>query len=92
MTVTVVPCTVSDAPTRHEVRVRDLSIEGMGILHYEGLAEGSFFVAIMNRATGEPLKALYRVARCEKVSHRQFLIGGLLERVIESTSARQGAA
>ena len=92
MTVTVIPCTASDAPTRHEVRVRDLSTDGMGILHHEGLALGSMFVAIMSRGTGEQLKALYRVARCEKVAHRQFLIGGSLERIIDNSTDQAGAA
>lgn len=87
MTVTVVPCTVGDAPVRLEVRVRDLSTEGVGILHHSPMEPQSRFVALMSRANGTPVRALYRVARCEKVAHRQFLIGGILERVLDAGEA-----
>lgn len=87
MTVTVVPCTVDDKPVRLEVRVRDLSTEGVGILHHSPMEPQSRFVALMSRANGASVRALYRVARCEKVAHRQFLIGGILERVLDAGEA-----
>lgn len=89
MTVMIVPCAAGETAIRHEVRVRDLSTDGMGILHHSPLEKNTRFIALMERATGEPVRALYRVARCEKVAHRQFLVGGILEQVLESV---EGAA
>ena len=90
--ITIVPCVSGGSMARREVRVRDLSADGIGLLHREPLKLGTFLVSLLPRANGEPVNAVYRVVRCHQVGDRQYLVGAKLDRVIDNAALQAGAA
>jgi len=82
MTATLVLCS-GPTPQRHDARLRDLSQEGVGVLHQQQVPKASRFFLLLDRSTGGTLKVLYQVARCDRCGDRQYLIGGRLERIID---------
>jgi len=65
-----------------EVWLRDLSAGGMGIVHSRELEPGSTFVAHLPRRQGPPLRVLYEVAHCKRLSKDLFSIGAKLTRIL----------
>jgi hypothetical protein len=95
-TATMIHCTGSGANARqHEVNLRDLSAEGIGLTHTEPLRTGTYVLISFTRAVGEVLRVLYRVAHCERLGERSYAIGARLDRVLtpeDAVKRRPGAA
>jgi hypothetical protein len=79
----VIPCTPGRKPTQYLVWVRDISQNGICLLHTEPMPRGSYFLVAFKRRTGETLTALYQVAHCQQQSDRQYTIGAKLDRVMD---------
>jgi hypothetical protein len=84
MQVTIVPCLPNQPATPHVVWVRDVSAQGIGLIHNEPLPIASYFLAIFQRKGGDKLTVLYKVASCSRLSTQQTLIGAQIDRVITS--------
>ena len=69
-------------PPPVEVWLRDLSAGGMGIVHCREMEPGTPFVAHLPRRQGPPLRVLYEVAHCKRLSKDLFSIGARLTRVV----------
>ena len=65
-----------------EVWLRDLSSGGMGIVHNQEMERGAPFVAHLPRRQGPPLRVLYEVAHCKRLSKDLFSIGAKLTRIL----------
>jgi hypothetical protein len=65
-----------------EVWLRDLSAGGMGIVYSQELEPGTTFVAHLPRRQGPPLRVLYEVAHCKRLSKDLFSIGAKLTRIL----------
>ena len=65
-----------------EVWLRDLSAGGMGIVSSQELEPCSTFVAHLPRRQGPPLRVLYEVAHCKRLSKDLFSIGAKLTRIM----------
>jgi hypothetical protein len=65
-----------------EVWLRDLSAGGMGIVYSHELEPGTTFVAHLPRRQGPPLRVLYEVAHCKRLSKDLFSIGAKLTRIL----------
>jgi hypothetical protein len=65
-----------------EVWLRDLSAGGMGIVYSRELERGTPFVAHLPRRQGPPLRVLYEVAHCKRLSKDLFSIGAKLSRIL----------
>ena len=65
------------------VWVRDISADGIGILHATHMDSGTRFVAHFLRGQREPLSVVYTVTNCKTISKTLFTIGAKLERVLE---------
>ena len=74
------------------VRIRDISVEGIGLIHTEALPVGSHFVAQLPRGKNEVLSVNYRVVQCRSLATGLFQIGAVMERTSTSSPAdhRQG--
>ena len=69
-------------PPPVDVWLRDLSAGGMGIVHSRELERGTPFVAHLPRRQGPPLRVLYEVAHCKRLSKDLFSIGAKLSRIL----------
>lgn len=79
-------------PVAQEVKIRNISTEGMGLTLSEPIGRGEFIILGFRRSTGELLSVLYKVTHCERMSDRTFAVGAKLERVItaeEASAARR---
>ena len=65
-----------------EVWLRDLSAGGMGIVHNVEMDRGTPFVAHLPRRQGPPLRVLYEVAHCKRLSKDLFSIGAKMTRIL----------
>jgi hypothetical protein len=65
------------------VWVRDISADGIGILHASPMDAGARFVAHFLRGQRAPLSVVYAVTHCKTISKTLFTIGAKLERVLE---------
>lgn len=91
--VTVVPVggrlpTGGLPPAARQARVRELSADGIGLVHPGPLSPGSSFVAVLPRGTGEVLGAVYRVTRCDRRGDRDFGVGARLVRMVDAAALR----
>jgi hypothetical protein len=68
---------------------RDLSINGIGLVHSEGLKIGQQFIAILPNYGQESLTVVYTVVNCRQLSKQLYSIGARLERVIDLKSGAQ---
>ena len=91
MQALVIPCTPTHVPQTHLLRIRDISVTGIGLVHSEALLAGSYFLAGFQRGNGETLLVLYRVVRCGSIGHRQFSIGASFDRLITPEMLNQVA-
>ena len=69
-------------PPPVEVWLRDLSAGGMGLVHTRELEPGVTFVAHLPRRQGPPLRVLYEVAHCKRLSKDLYSIGAKLTRIL----------
>jgi hypothetical protein len=74
-------------PVAKQVKIRNVSAEGIGLTFAEPMARGEFAILGFRRSTGELLSVLYRVTHCERMSDRTYAIGAKLERVITAEEA-----
>ena len=91
MQALIIPCTPTNQPQTHMLRIRDISVSGIGLVHTEAMLAGSYFLAGFQRANGETLLVLYRVVRCNAIGHRQFSIGATFDRLITPDMLNQVA-
>ena len=69
------------------VWVKDLSIDGIGILHSKALAKETRFVAYFPRTEGEAMALTYVVAYTKRVSKDLYVVGGKLSSIGAEKSA-----
>ena len=67
----------------HTVWVRDLSANGIGIVHTSSFEKGSHFLVRFPLRSGENLSAFYTVMHCKDLSKTLFFAGSKLDRIIE---------
>ena len=65
---------------------RDLSTNGIGIVHSAPLPLGSQLIAMLPTHGKEPLPVVYTVVNCREISRTLYSIGAQLERVIDLAS------
>lgn len=82
MTATLVVFGTGVDARRQEVKIRDLSAEGVGMTRTEPIPQGTYFVLMFRRGIGDWLSVLYRATHCERLSDRAFAVGARLDRVI----------
>ena len=92
MQVTVVPCVAGQPVKQQEMKIRDVSADGIGLIGTEPAKVGDYFLAVFRRATKETLTVLYRVVNCRQHTDRQYAIGAKLDRVVAATAPGTGAA
>ena len=62
---------------------RDLSSNGIGLVHAEGLKVGTQFTAVLPNYGQESLTVVYTVVNCRPLSKQLYSVGARLERVID---------
>jgi hypothetical protein len=86
------PALVTGAPagsaTTH-VWVRDISADGIGLLHSSPMDVGARFVAHFHRAGRPPMAVAYTVTHCKTISKTLFTIGAKLDRILDDPWARR---
>jgi hypothetical protein len=87
------PAFVTAAPegagTLH-VWVRDISADGIGVLHSAPMESGARFVAHFHRPGRPPMAVAYTVTHCRTISKTLFTIGAKLDRIIDDPWTRRG--
>jgi hypothetical protein len=79
-------------PVASEVKVRNISTEGIGLTLAEPIGRGEFVILGFRRSTGELLSVLYKIAHCQRLSERTYAVGARFDRVItaeEASAARR---
>jgi hypothetical protein len=81
-------------PQRHTVNIRDLSVEGINILHNLPKRQGRPFVIELARMFGNPLKVLCIVRHCRMVASSPALysIGAIFRREVAAEQVKQSLA
>jgi hypothetical protein len=79
-------------PERHSVNIRDLSAEGISVLHHAPLRQGRPFVIELQRVSGLPLKLLCVVRHCRMVGTKLFSIGAIFRQTLSNDAAEHAAA
>lgn len=87
MQVAFVPCGSDPDGTQHLAWLRDISVNGICIVHTEGLPVGSYFVALFPRSRDKSLGVLYQVTRSQRISNRSTIVGAKLYRILNGTLA-----
>jgi hypothetical protein len=85
--ITVVP----DGGKSVSTWCRDLSINGIGLVHGRPMKLGSQFVAMLPTRGKDPMPVVYTVVNCRAISDSLFSIGASLDRIIETTSEEKPA-
>jgi HD-like signal output (HDOD) protein len=85
--MTITPCADGVLGKPVQVRLRDLSSMGMGLMHNEPIPIGSQFLIQIAQGGGEVKTLLYKVVRCETSSGGISLIGAELLTVLKPSSA-----
>jgi hypothetical protein len=80
--VAMLPCVESGPVTRHDVWVRDISVEGIGFVHAEPLPLDSFVVVQFAAEGDGGLSVLYRVTRSHRVGPKSVEIGAKIDHVL----------
>ena len=78
----MVPCVESGPVERHEVWVRDLSVEGIGFLFNDTLPLGSFVVFQFSPEGDSSLSVLCQVTRAHRVAAKSVEIGARIDHVL----------
>jgi hypothetical protein len=72
-----------DVMTTCTMRVRDISLKGIGLLGSTEIPEGTFF-AIQLSGRAERVAVVYRVVRCQPIGSDMFQVGASFEQYIGS--------
>lgn len=75
--------------------VRDISANGIGLVHPESLPIGSQFTAMFAGRANDALAVVYIVANCKEISKTLYSIGATvvrIDRILPSNSKRSSAA
>jgi hypothetical protein len=64
------------------LRLRDLSVTGMGFVHSRPFPEGSHLVTRFHQADNESIAILVEVTRCKEVAPKTYEIGTRIDRLI----------
>jgi hypothetical protein len=75
------------APERHTVNIRDLSVEGLNILHHTAMRQGRPFVIELARTVGPALRVLCVVRHCRLVGPNLYSIGAIFRKTVASGPA-----
>jgi hypothetical protein len=75
------------APVASDVKVRNISTEGIGLTLAEPIAPGEFVILGFRRSTGELLSVLYKITHCQRLAERTYVVGARLDRVITAEEA-----
>jgi hypothetical protein len=78
------------APAASEVKIRNISAEGIGLTVSEPIGQGEYVILGFRRSTRELLSILYKIAHCQRLSERTYAVGARFVRVITAVDA--GAA
>jgi len=76
-------------PERHTVNVRDLSVEGLNILHHASMRQGRPFIIELPRTAGPDLRMLCIVRHCRLVGPNLYSIGAIFRSTLASAPAPQ---
>jgi hypothetical protein len=90
MTATLVRCaqrTQGATPVTSDVKIRNVSSEGIGLTLAEPIGRDEFVIIGFRRSTGELLTVLYRISHCQRMSDRTYAVGARLDRVITAEEA-----
>ncbi len=78
----MIPCVENGPVQRHDVWVRDLSVEGIGFVHTDTLDLGSFVVFQFSAVDDAGISVLCQILRCEKVAPKSVEIGARIDHVL----------
>jgi hypothetical protein len=79
---TMVPCVESAEVPRHEVWVKDLSVQGIGLVHTEELPLGSLIIVQFAADHDSGISVLYKVTRSHRVGVKSVEIGAKIDHVL----------
>jgi hypothetical protein len=79
-------------PERHTVKIRDLSVEGLNILHQASMRQGRPFVIELPRIVGPELRILCIVRHCRLVGANLYSIGAIFRRAVANAPAAHAGA
>jgi hypothetical protein len=68
------------------VWLRDLSVEGIGLVHAQPLEDGDEFIAEFPLRNQQNLNVLYRVVHCKMLSKSLYCIGARLVRMLDDAN------
>ena len=74
-------------PERHTVNIRDLSVEGLNIVHHASMRQGRPFIIELPRAAGPELRMLCIVRHCRLVGTNLYSIGAISRRAVATAPA-----
>jgi hypothetical protein len=74
-------------PVSSEVKIRNVSTEGIGLTLAEPIVRGEFVILGFRRSTGELLSVLYKITHCQRLSERVYAVGARFDRVITAEEA-----
>lgn len=87
----IIPCARGILSRPLQVRLKDISASGIGVIHSDGLAKGSQFIVQLPAGGGQIKSLLYTVARCES-SGGLYSIGGELVSVLRPNNTDSAPA
>ena len=79
-------------PERHTVSIRDLSVEGLSILHRAPMRQGRPFVIELPRTVGPALRMLCVVRHCRLVGSNLYSIGAIFRSAVADAPSASSAA
>lgn len=82
----IIPCSGKKKPSASIVEVRDISPEGLGIVHSQALKVGEEFILYLASMT-EPKAILCTVIRWNPLGQRDFAIGATFTRTLRIVAA-----
>jgi hypothetical protein len=79
---TMVPCVENGPVERHEVWVRDISVEGIGFIYHDTLPLQSFVVFQFSAKDDTGLSVLCQIIRSHRVASKSVEIGAKIDHVL----------
>ncbi len=79
-------------PERHTVNIRDLSVEGLNIIHHSPMRQGRAFVIELPRTVGPALRMLCVVRHCRMVGSNLYSIGAIFRSAVANAPIANSAA
>jgi hypothetical protein len=79
-------------PERHTVNIRDLSVEGLNIVHHSQMRQGRAFVIELPREVGPALRMLCVVRHCRMVGSNLYSIGAIFRSTVANGPIAKSAA